>query len=289
MEFHCSVQLQAAPSSFLQNPESRTQPWLTILLSNLASSGHCLRMSFATLTSKASIGAAVICGCLAPHSAAALYFPLPYGNLAHEFTPEVIITMPGNPPSQFRVAPQATDTANCNSGGASFNAPGGVLALEFALLAPDGFHFSIDPGLLTYQFGFDLDISHTVAGPSFGNVTARFIGASVDPVISIIGRQPSQTGNVTTLFGLSDSPPAGPFTFAGLLIGADLVTGANAGPFILDSASFGIFTRNLAVNADPGIALSLVPVPEPAPSTLCLVAAALLLTRRNRRDETQRT
>lgn len=221
-------------------------------------------------------------GAFLTRSAAAITYTFTPGDVIHEFAPEQIITIPGNPPSEFRVAPQATDTVHFDTTGNSFETSDTSTHLEFTLSAPEGFIFLADPGLLTYQFGFSLNISDDISDASFDSPTALFLGNSLSLPISFAGWRPTENGTVTTLPGLSTSSPSAVFMFTGLHVSTDLITSAPTGPFTLESASFSLFTRNLAINSDPGTALSLVPIPEPSPVISLLFTAAILVPRRRR-------
>jgi hypothetical protein len=90
---------------------------------------------------------------------------------------------------------------------------------------------------------------------------------------------PGGRGSGSTLMGRSFDSPFDVFAYSGLRIAGD-ITPISAAPITLESASFSFYTRNLAADVDPGVALGIVPIPEPAFGLYCLPVIGLLFKRR---------
>lgn len=217
---------------------------------------------------------------LTGNASAALSIPLEMLSLTHEFTPELRLTTPSG--GEFYMAPEAQDSVSFDPAGFSF-LPEERMQLAFVLSAPAGMHFSMDPGVEAWQFGFALNFLHPETNGSFASATAEILGSSAtDPVGTLNAIWWIGNRGGSTLSGLSEQAPTGPFTFSGLRIEIDLTPGREVVPFELESASFGFHTRNMATNSDPGQALTLSPIPEPGTWTLLAMAGAACALRRKR-------
>lgn len=216
-------------------------------------------------------------------AAAAVIFNLEAGSVVHEFTPETIITFPSTR-SQFRMAPQASDSVQFDPSGVSLGGENPT-SFEILLSAPENFLFSIDPGLNSWHFSFSLDFSDGALDASFSSLTAMFLNPTLGNAPEIIIAAPGgRTGMENSIRSIPGDTLSGPFAFTGLKIAGHFTQGPS-GAVTLNSASLGFYTRGLTIDADPGAALVIVPIPEPAPALLCLLSAGLLFKTRRRTAE----
>jgi hypothetical protein len=211
-------------------------------------------------------------------AAGALSFTLTSSQVVHEFTPSWSFTIPGDPPRQFTVAPQATDTVTFDATGISLSADG-TTSFEIILTAPAGLLFTINPGLNQWQFGFSLTFSDEGLDAIYANLTVMLLDVSSGTAPELGISAPGGRGSGTTLMGRSFDGPFDVFAFSGLRIAGD-ITPISAAPITLESASFSFYTRDLSADVDPGDALRIVPIPEPAFGLYCLPVIGLLFKRR---------
>lgn len=211
-------------------------------------------------------------------AAGALSFTLTSSQVLHEFTPGWSFTIPGDPPRQYFVDPQATDTVAFDTTGISLSSDG-TTSFEIILSAPAGLLFTIDPGANQWQFGFSLTFSDEALDAIYGNLTAMLLNVSSASSLELGISSPGGRGSGTTLMGRSFDGPFDSLAFSGLRIAGD-ITPISAAPITLESASFSFYTRNLAADVDPGVALGIVPIPEPAFGLYCLPVVGLIFKRR---------
>ena len=205
---------------------------------------------------------------------AALSFTLNATQVSHTFSPELRVELP----FPFVSPPNVRDVVSFDTSGISFGG-GEDVSFEFVLSAPDGFIFSAVPGPETWIFDFSFDFSDEALDGLFSNLTAMFLDTSVGITPEFVFRVAEGRTRGMSFSGIYGNVPEEPFTFAGIRVTGDFYT-PSSDTVTLDSAVFSFGTRDLAIDADPGPALTIQPIPEPVLPMLAPLAVFLVSIRR---------
>lgn len=196
----------------------------------------------------------------------------------HSYAPEWTVQFPSTG-STFTFPAQAEDQAACPTASGLVIPMSGITTLEFNIMAPSGWKFSISPSGLAYALGYSFNLS------GWGLPDSTPSGAQVS-LLDVSGTSPPWLMNTvnddlgtTILSGFSEASSSS-YQFTGMRVTMPVTSMPSSGLIALDFADIGLTSRNLYGTTDPGPAMGLIAVPESNTAITVLLGALILLQHR---------